>query len=47
MNLRHPTADVFVPDGLPVHAALQRITHLGILPGTRTGCFRKRMNVQA
>ena len=30
MKLHQPTAQVFIPDGQPVAAALQRITHLGI-----------------
>ncbi len=30
MKLHHPSADVFIPDGTPKPAALQRITHLGI-----------------
>lgn len=30
MRLHNPTADVFVPDGVPVETALQRVTHLGI-----------------
>lgn len=30
MKLHHPTAQIFVPDGQPVTAACQRITHLGI-----------------
>jgi len=30
MKLHNPTAEIFVPDGLPVAAALRRITHLGI-----------------
>ena len=30
MKLHNPTADIFVPDGQPVAAALSRITHLGI-----------------
>jgi LmbE family N-acetylglucosaminyl deacetylase len=30
MKLHQPTADVFVPDGAAVPAALERITHLGI-----------------
>ena len=30
MKLHNPTADIFIPDGQPVAAALQRITHLGI-----------------
>lgn len=30
MKLHHPTADVFIPDGLPETEALARITHLGI-----------------
>lgn len=30
MKLNNPTADIFVPDGLPVADALKRITHLGI-----------------
>ncbi len=30
MQLHHPTAEIFVPDGQPVAAALGRITHLGI-----------------
>jgi LmbE family N-acetylglucosaminyl deacetylase len=30
MNLSHSTAEIFVPDGQPVAAALKRITHLGI-----------------
>ncbi len=30
MNLHLPTADVFIPDGQPIDAALARVTHLGI-----------------
>ena len=30
MNLHLPTADVFIPDGKPLDAALARVTHLGI-----------------
>jgi LmbE family N-acetylglucosaminyl deacetylase len=30
MKPHHPTAQIFVPDGKPVEAALQRITHLGV-----------------
>jgi LmbE family N-acetylglucosaminyl deacetylase len=30
MKLFNPTADIYVPDGKPVAAALKRITHLGI-----------------
>jgi len=30
MKLHNPSAEIFVPDGKPVAAALQRITHLGI-----------------
>jgi LmbE family N-acetylglucosaminyl deacetylase len=30
MKLHNPTADLFVPDGQPVEAALARITHLGV-----------------
>jgi LmbE family N-acetylglucosaminyl deacetylase len=30
MKLHNPTADIFIPDGQPVAAALGRITHLGI-----------------
>lgn len=30
MNLRQPSADVFIPDGKPTEAALARVTHLGI-----------------
>lgn len=30
MKLHHPSADVFIPDGLPETEALARITHLGI-----------------
>jgi len=30
MKLHHATAEIFVPDGVPVAKALQRITHLGI-----------------
>jgi LmbE family N-acetylglucosaminyl deacetylase len=30
MKLHHPTAEIFVPDGQPVAAALKRITQLGI-----------------
>jgi LmbE family N-acetylglucosaminyl deacetylase len=30
MKLHHSTAEIFVPDGQPVAAALKRITHLGI-----------------
>jgi len=30
MKLHHPTAEIFVPDGRPVGAALKRVTHLGI-----------------
>lgn len=30
MKLHFPTADVFIPDGQPLEAALARITHLGI-----------------
>ena len=30
MKLHHAAAEIFVPDGKPVTAALQRITHLGI-----------------
>ena len=30
MKFHHPTAEIFVPDGKPVAAALKRITHLGI-----------------
>ncbi len=30
MKLHHSTAEIFVPDGKPVPAALKRITHLGI-----------------
>jgi LmbE family N-acetylglucosaminyl deacetylase len=30
MKLHHPTAEIFVPDGLPAADALARTTHLGI-----------------
>ena len=30
MKLHNPTAEIFVPDGRPVGAALKRVTHLGI-----------------
>jgi LmbE family N-acetylglucosaminyl deacetylase len=30
MNLHHPTASLFIPDGFPETEALARITHLGI-----------------
>lgn len=30
MKFHHPTAEIYVPDGQPVAAALKRITHLGI-----------------
>ena len=30
MKLHHSTADVFIPDGMSVPGALQRVTHLGI-----------------
>lgn len=30
MKLHHPSADILVPDGQPLEAALRRITHLGI-----------------
>ena len=30
MKLHHSTAEIYVPDGKPVAAALKRITHLGI-----------------
>ena len=30
MKLHQPAAQVFVPDGKPIAAALKRITHLGI-----------------
>jgi LmbE family N-acetylglucosaminyl deacetylase len=30
MRLSHPTAEIFVPDQLPLEAALPRTTHLGI-----------------
>ena len=30
MKLHNPTAEIFIPDGQPVPAALKRITHLGI-----------------
>jgi LmbE family N-acetylglucosaminyl deacetylase len=30
MKPHNPTAEIFVPDGRPVAAALQRVTHLGI-----------------
>ncbi len=30
MKLYHSTAEIFVPDGTPESAALQRVTHLGI-----------------
>lgn len=30
MKLHHPNAELFIPDGAPEAAALQRITHLGI-----------------
>src|SRR5258706_189502 len=30
MKLHNPTAEIFVPDGKPVAAALARTTHLGI-----------------
>ena len=30
MKLNNATAEIFIPDGLPVPAALKRITHLGI-----------------
>ncbi len=30
MKLHNPTADIFVPDGVPVETALRRVTHLGI-----------------
>ena len=30
MKLTHPTADVYVPDGMPIGDALARTTHLGI-----------------
>jgi LmbE family N-acetylglucosaminyl deacetylase len=30
MNFHQSTAEIFVPDGVPVAAALERITHLGI-----------------
>ncbi len=30
MNLHNPTAEIYVPDGKPIAAALKRVTHLGI-----------------
>jgi len=30
MNLHNPGAEIFIPDGKPLAAALQRVTHLGI-----------------
>jgi LmbE family N-acetylglucosaminyl deacetylase len=30
MRLHHSTADIYVPDGKPVAAALRRVTHLGV-----------------
>jgi len=30
MNLHHSSADVFIPDGISLDAALSRVTHLGI-----------------
>jgi len=30
MELHNPTAELFIPDGLPVTEALRRVTHLGI-----------------
>ena len=30
MQLSRPTAEIYVPDGIPDHAALARVTHLGI-----------------
>jgi LmbE family N-acetylglucosaminyl deacetylase len=30
MKLHQPTADIYIPDGQPLPAALQRVTHLGI-----------------
>jgi LmbE family N-acetylglucosaminyl deacetylase len=30
MKLHHSTAEIFVPDGKPIAAALKRVTHLGI-----------------
>jgi LmbE family N-acetylglucosaminyl deacetylase len=30
MKLQNPTAEIYVPDGKPIAAALKRITHLGI-----------------
>ena len=30
MKFHHPTANIFVPDGLPVSEAMARVTHLGI-----------------
>jgi LmbE family N-acetylglucosaminyl deacetylase len=30
MKLHNPTAEIYVPDGKPIAAALKRITHLGI-----------------
>ena len=30
MNLHHPTAQLFIPDGAPESSALSRISHLGI-----------------
>ena len=30
MKFHLPTADIFIPDGLPVADALARVTHLGI-----------------
>lgn len=30
MKLHQPTADIYIPDGQPLPAALQRITHLGV-----------------
>lgn len=30
MKFHHPTADIFIPDNLPVEQALARTTHLGI-----------------
>jgi LmbE family N-acetylglucosaminyl deacetylase len=30
VKLHNPTADIFIPDGVPTDAALSRITHLGV-----------------
>jgi len=30
MQFHHSTAEIYVPDGRPVPAALKRVTHLGI-----------------